>query len=102
MITYGEEITTPFVLSVPVPAAAATRRNRSYQSCATVRGMANIPDSTQPSLRQRPTARARERWPGLVGVWVRYLAGSAFVNGVLADGDELPLCRLRYAGYANQ
>lgn len=64
--------------------------------------MAKIPDSTQTSLRQRLTARARERWPELVEVRVRYRASFAYINGVLAGGDELQLCRLRYAGYANQ
>lgn len=64
--------------------------------------MAKIPDSTRPSLRQRLTARARERWPELVEVWARYRAGFAYVNDVLADGGELPLCRLRYVGYSNQ
>jgi hypothetical protein len=64
--------------------------------------MASIPTSTQSSLRQRLSDRARERWPQLDGVEVRYRAGFAYVDAVLADGDQLKLCRLRYAGYANQ
>ena len=35
-------------------------------------------------------------------VQVRYRAGFAYVDGVLADGDQLRLCRLRYAGSASQ
>ena len=35
-------------------------------------------------------------------VQVRYRAGFAYVDGVLADGDQLKLCRLRYAGSASQ
>lgn len=63
--------------------------------------MATIPDSTQTSLRQRLTARARERWPELVEVSVRYRAGFAYIDAALASGDAIRLCRLRYAGYAN-
>jgi len=64
--------------------------------------MAAIPTSTQTSLRQRLTERARERWPQLAQVQVRYRAGFAYVDGVLTDGDQLRLCRLRYAGSASQ
>ena len=64
--------------------------------------MAKIPESTQTSLRQRLSARARERWPDLVEVKVRYRAGFAYVDAALADGEVLKLCRLRYAGYASQ
>ena len=64
--------------------------------------MAAIPTSTQTSLRQRLTERARERWPQLAQVQVRYRAGFAYVDGVLADGEVLKLCRLRYAGSASQ
>jgi hypothetical protein len=64
--------------------------------------MAAIPTSTQTSLRQRLTERARERWPQLAQVQVRYRAGFAYVDGVLAGGDQLKLCRLRYAGSASQ
>jgi len=64
--------------------------------------MASIPTSTQASLRQRLSDRARERWPQLAQIQVRYRAGFAYVDGVLADGEQLRLCRLRYAGYANQ
>ena len=54
--------------------------------------MATIPDSTKTSLRQRLTARARERWPQLDQVKVRYRAGFAYVDGVLADGDDAADC----------
>ena len=64
--------------------------------------MAAIPTSTQTSLRQRLTERARERWPQLARVQVRYRAGFAYVDGILTDGDQLRLCRLRYAGSASQ
>lgn len=64
--------------------------------------MVKIPESTKDSLQYRLAARARERWPALAGVPVRFRGGFAYVDGVLADGDILKLCRLRYAGYANQ
>jgi hypothetical protein len=64
--------------------------------------MAKIPESTQSSLQQRLATRARERWPALTDIRVRYRAGFAYVDGVQADGEVLQLCRLRYAGYANQ
>lgn len=67
-----------------------------------MRTMAKIPESTQSSLRQLLSARARERWPALTEIRLRFRAGFAYVDGVLADGEVLRLCRLRYAGYANQ
>ena len=63
--------------------------------------MPRIPDSTKSSLQQRLSIRAHERWPALTHVAIRYRAGFAYVDGVLPDGQTLPLCRLRYAGSAN-
>ena len=64
--------------------------------------MPTPPESTKISLGQRLRERARERWPALATVNVRYRGGFAYVTGELADGTALPLCRLRYGGYANQ
>lgn len=64
--------------------------------------MASIPDSTKTSLRQRLTEHTKQRWPALASVQLRYRAGFAYVDGVLADGEVQRLCRLRYAGNANQ
>ena len=62
-----------------------------------------------PRSRTRPrprcsngSPRAKERWPDLDQIQVRCRAGFAYVDGVLATGEVLKLCRLRYAGYANQ
>jgi hypothetical protein len=63
--------------------------------------VAKIPDSTKSSLQQRLNQRARDRWPGLAVVNVRYRAEFAYVDGVLTDGEHLRLCRLRYAGSAS-
>lgn len=64
--------------------------------------MPTPPESTKTSLDQRLRARARERWPALADLDVRHRGGFAYVTGQLADGTSLPLCRLRYGGYANQ
>ena len=50
------------------------------------------------SLRQRLNAHAKTRWPELARVEVRHRAGFAYVDGVLPDGEVLPLCRLRFTG----
>ncbi len=60
--------------------------------------MAKIPDSTQTSLKQRLSARARQRWPQISEIRVRYRAGFAYVDAVIEEGEELRLCRLRYSG----
>ena len=62
--------------------------------------MAAPPASTKTSLQQTLSARARERWPELAGVDVRFRGAFAYVTGSLADGDTLPLMRLRYGGSA--
>ena len=59
-----------------------------------------IPESTKLSLQGKLVARQRERWPQLQDVRVRFRGNLAYVDGVLSDGDLLPLCRLRYAGSA--
>ena len=63
---------------------------------------ATIPESTKISLQQRLTARARERWPALADVQVRFRGRFAYVDGELEGGEVLPLCRLRYAGSAGR
>ncbi len=63
--------------------------------------MPTVPDSTKSSLEQRLSARARERWPALDHISLRHRAGFAYVTGHLPDGEAIPLCRLRYGGYAN-
>ena len=62
---------------------------------------ATIPESTKTSVHQQLLQRARERWPQLADVQVRFRGRFAYVDGELASGEALPLCRLRYGGYAN-
>lgn len=64
--------------------------------------MASPPQSTKTSLQQRLSARARERWPQLSGIDVRFRANFAYVTAQLPDGDTVPLMRLRYAGSASR
>ncbi|HZR53678.1 MAG TPA: hypothetical protein VFB06_29745 [Streptosporangiaceae bacterium] len=63
--------------------------------------MASPPASTRTSLGQKLRARARERWPQLASVDVRFHGKCAYITGQLPDGTSLPLCRLRYAGSAS-
>jgi len=63
--------------------------------------MAAIPDSTKNSLTYRLATRARERWPQIDRVALRFKGGFGYVDAVLTDGETLRLCRLRYVGYAN-
>ena len=62
--------------------------------------MAKPPELTKTSLRQRLAVRARERWPQLADITVRWHGEFAYVASQLPDGTTLPLCLLRYAGFA--
>ena len=64
--------------------------------------MAKIPTSTQTSLWQRLTAHAQQQWPQISQIRTRYRANFAYIDAVLADGEQLRLCRLRYGGSALQ
>ena len=64
--------------------------------------MAKIPTSTQTSLRQRLTSHAQQRWPQISQIHTRYRANFAYIDAVLADREQLRLCRLRYGGSAHQ
>ena len=63
--------------------------------------MAGPPDSTKTSLQQRLSARARQRWPQLAQVQVRFRGTFAYVTGTTTESEELPLMRLRYGGSAS-
>jgi hypothetical protein len=65
------------------------------------RTAATIPESTKISVHQRLLDRARQRWDALANVKVRFRAQFAYVDGELASGEVLPLCRLRYGGSAS-
>ncbi|GAC1355140.1 MAG: hypothetical protein NVSMB29_20370 [Candidatus Dormibacteria bacterium] len=58
--------------------------------------VASPPPSTKSALPQALSAHARDRWPQLADLHVRFRGGFAYVEGKLTDGEVLPLCRLRY------
>jgi len=64
--------------------------------------MAVPPASTKTSLGQKLTAHARNHWPALARVEVRFRSNFAYVDGHLPNGEILPLCRLRYGGSASR
>lgn len=61
-----------------------------------------IPESTKTSLAQRLRAHAKANWPQLAQVHVRFRGQFAYVAGELADGEQVPLMRLRYGGSAHR
>jgi hypothetical protein len=63
--------------------------------------MPAIPDSTKDSVTLRLLAHARQHWPQLARVEVTYRGPFAYITGVLPDGEQIPLCRLRYGGSAH-
>lgn len=63
--------------------------------------MAAIPTSTQSSIRLRLLDHAEHRWPQLVRTEVAYRGAFAYVAGLLPDGGQIRLCRLRYGGSAH-
>jgi hypothetical protein len=63
-------------------------------------GMATPPESTKYSLHHRLATHARQRWPQVADVDVRFRGAFAYVEAHLADGTVQPLVRLRYGGSA--
>lgn len=61
--------------------------------------MAGPPDENVPAA--TPQCPAREWWPQLAGVQVRFRGTFAYVTGTTTDGEDLPLMRLRYGGSAS-
>jgi hypothetical protein len=64
--------------------------------------MPAIPESTKTSLAQRLRAHAKQNWPQLATVHVRYRGQFAYIDAELSDGERLPLMRLRYGGSAHR
>jgi len=63
--------------------------------------MPAIPASTKSSVTLRLLAHAEQNWPQLKRVEVTYRGAFAYVTAVLRDGEQIPLCRLRYGGSAH-
>jgi hypothetical protein len=62
--------------------------------------MAAIPESTRDSVTVRLLDHAEAHWPQLARVKVSYGGAFGYVSGVLRNGENIPLCRLRYGGSA--
>lgn len=67
----------------------------------TMTKMASPPQSTKASLTHELQAHARENWPQLTELRLRFRGAFAYVDGAVADEEVLPMCRLRYLGSAN-
>jgi hypothetical protein len=63
--------------------------------------MPAIPESTRSSIILRLLDHAEKNWPQLAKVQARYRGPFAYITGVLADGEQIPLFRLRYGGSAH-
>jgi hypothetical protein len=63
--------------------------------------MPPIPESTRSSIILRLLDHAERNWPQLVKVRARYHGSFAYITGVLRDGEQIPLFRLRYGGSAH-
>jgi anti-sigma regulatory factor (Ser/Thr protein kinase) len=63
--------------------------------------MAAIPQSTRNSITLRLLDHAEAHWPQLTRVKVTYRGAFGYITGVLRNGENIPLCRLRYGGSAH-
>src|SRR5690349_7909317 len=66
-----------------------------------MRHMAAIPDPTRSSIIMRLLDHAEQNWPQLAKVRARYHGSFAYITGVLRNGQQIPLFRLRYGGSAH-
>jgi hypothetical protein len=60
-----------------------------------------IPESTRSSIILRLLDHAETNWPQLAKIRARYHGSFAYITGVLRDGEQIPLFRLRYGGSAH-
>src|SRR6201996_9843427 len=63
--------------------------------------MPAIPESTRSSITLRLLDHAEKNWPQLARIRARYHGSFAYITGVLRDGSQIPLFRLRYGGSAH-
>jgi hypothetical protein len=65
-----------------------------------MRHMPAIPEPTRSSITVRLLDHAEQNWPQLAKVRARYHGSFAYITGVLRNGEQIPLFRLRYGGSA--
>jgi len=63
--------------------------------------MISIPGSTRSSLTRRLNARAREHWPQIHDLAIRFRNPFAYIDADLTNGETIKLCRLHYTGCDN-
>ena len=63
--------------------------------------MPAIPEPTRSSIIVRLLDHAEKNWPQLAKVRARYHGSFAYITGVLRNGEQIPLFRLRYGGSAH-
>src|ERR1700751_3520093 len=66
-----------------------------------MRHMPAIPEPTRSSIVLRLLDHAEKNWPQLAKVRARYHGSFAYITGVLRNGQQIPLFRLRYGGSAH-
>ena len=66
-----------------------------------MRHMPAIPEPTRSSIIVRLLDHAETNWPQLAKVRARYHGSFACITGVLRNGEQIPLFRLRYGGSAH-
>src|SRR6185312_11461645 len=66
-----------------------------------MRHMPAIPEPTRSSVIVRLLDHAETNWPQLAKVRARYHGSFAYITGVLRNGEQIPLFRLRYGGSAH-
>jgi len=91
-----------FSLATSASLITGVSRFHDTRVSGTISSMAAPPASTQTSLQQRLSTHARQRWPQLRGIDVRFHGTFAYVTAQLPDGDTTPLMRLRYGGTASR
>ena len=53
-------------------------------------------------MHARLREHAKQHWPDLAGVTLRFRSNFAYVDGEIVDGPTIRLCRLRYGGSASR
>ena len=91
-----------FSLATSASLVTNVSRFHDTRDSGTINSMAVPPTSTKTSLQQRLSTHARQRWPQLRGIDVRFHGTFAYVTAHLPDGDTTPLMRLRYAESASR
>ena len=66
-----------------------------------MRHMPAIPEPTRSSIIVRLLDHAEQNWPQLAKVRARYHGSFAYITGVLRNGEQIALFRLRYGGSAH-